>query len=439
MAKTNVTNFGPVRVKSLSSEEPLQLNAETAFDEVRVAEFTPLLELDSSNGLSDLRDVQTTANGGTIAAVSGQYRLRTGSTANGSAQLDTAERGRYQPGIEGLPGIGVHRPTAPTGNQSWQAGYFDGNDGFFFGEDATGVYVRLRVGGSDKDKVYQKDWNADTLLANDGDKKNPSGLTLDLSKPVILRMPFVWYFGGPIKMSVLLTDPDDGNRPKLVEVHRFGGTAGEPIMEQPKLPVRAVVDNGGDTSSLDLFVGGRQFAVLGRYAPNRRETAEYRFGVSTSTTVIPLVTFKKKSGDTAKSVKVSGLSVLTDTDSMFEIILGATLTDASFGSIDGIADSETSLEADTSATAISGGQVIDRGLAAGGATGNRSNLSGIRRLGLDIPDDTEVTLAIRTISGTGTASCVFTLEEEWAVLVPFLAGTLAAVLGLLGNLPAGVA
>lgn len=384
----------------------------TLLGESQVAEFHPLIELDSSSGLSPVyRDTITTTDSGDVSNSGGEHVLSTGTTAGSTAQLRTSERGRYMPGIVGMPGIAVRRSTAMTSDQEITWGYYDDVDGFWFGEDSTGVFVRYRHNSTDEDRVYQSDWNVDSLDGSN-DQRNPSGLSINLNKVTVCRFPFLWYGSGPVEMTVEAIDSED--RVWNVVVHRFSAPEGEPFLSNPKLPVRADIDNGTTTDDISLSVCGRHFGVLGRYDPNRRETANERLSVSTSTTLIPLVSFRKKSNrqDQAISVKVAGVGVITDADSVWKIILGGELTGASFGSISDIADTETALESDTSATAISGGTAIDKGLAVGG-TGNRSDLSGIGRIGLDIPDNTIVSLCIRTISGTGEASGIFSLEEEF--------------------------
>lgn len=384
----------------------------TFFNEQQTAEFSPIIELDSSNGLSTVyRDTVTTTGSANVTNSNGEHNLSTGTTAGSTAKLRTKERGRYQPGIQGLVGIAVRRPTAMSSDQEIRWGYFDDTDGFIFGEDSTGIFVRHRHNSTDEDKVYQPDWNVDTLDGS-GDSNNPSGLSLDQTLVNIFRINFAWYGQGPAEMQILTVGAK--NRPRLLTVHRFGQLSGEPILANPKLPINAEADNGTTTTDVNLFVVGRHFAVIGRYNPNRRNTSQDRLGVSTSTTVIPLVTFKKKTDreSQAKSTKINGINVLTDTNSIASIILGGSLTNASFGAPSGIDASETALQVDTSATAISGGTVIDKTAASGGQ-GASSDLTGIRGLGVDIPEDTNVTLAIRTVSGTGTASAVFTAEEEF--------------------------
>jgi hypothetical protein len=383
----------------------------TTFDELRVAEFSPIIELDPANGLTDLRDARTTPNNSSITAVNGEIRLRSAATANSTPVLDTSEKGRYQPGIQALGGIAIRRPTKPTGNQEWRAGYFDDQDGYWIGEDATGQFVQKRVGGTDGDKVRPADWRPGAPLDE-----------IDFTQMTVLRFPHQCYYQGPLIVDYV--DVDSSGVAKIRTIHRFGPETGGPVLEQSKLPVRAeIVDN--DSQQFDLFVGGRHYAVEGRYNPNRRETAERRFSASISTTLVPIISFKKRDLRTekAKSCKVSGLGVLSDSDALLEIHLNPTLATAgNFNAITGIATAESALFSDIVTSSFTGGQVLDRSLVSGGS-GNRSNFAGIRRLGFDIPDDATVTLAARTVSGTGTINAVFSVEEEWvwAALVPLVA------------------
>lgn len=382
------------------------------FHEHLTAEFTPLIELDSSNGLSPVyRDKIDVAGSGTVTNGGGEHVISTGTSPSSTATLSTQERGRYQPGIVGLPGVAVRRPTAPTGDQEIWWGYSDDIDGVRIGEDSTGVYVQMIQSGSAGSKLYQGDWNGDNLNG-EGGAKNWSGLTLDLSKMSIWRLPFTHYGVGPVSINVYMVD-DEGES-QYVNVHTFGNSSGQVFWENSKLPIRQHVSNGTSSEDVSLYVGGRHFAVTGRYNPNRRQTAEFANQVTVGTTgLTPLISFRKK--DVRKfftrSVKVSGLSVLSTENLRVEILLGGSLTGASWGAPTRVPADETALEVDTSATAISGATRADSFLAQG-AQGNRASLSGIRRLGFDIPDDTIITLAATAISASSTVDAAFTMEEE---------------------------
>ena len=383
----------------------------TFFHEAKVAEFTPLIELDSSHGLSPAyRDKINTTGSGSVTHVDGEHLVSSGTTAGSTATLATQERGRYQPGIEGLAGHAVRRPTPMTGDQEIFWEYGDGIDGARIGEDGTGVFVQLIQYGTERPKIYQGDWNGDNLNG-EGGHYNWSGLTLDLAKPNIWRTPYNHYGIGPAAIEVYALD--DNGFPNLVRAHTFGNPGDRMFWEIPRLPLREYASNGTTGGDVQLYVGGRQFAVLGRYEPNRRQTTDFFEDVSVGATLTPLISFQKKTERKflSRSVKVSGVGILTDENLIVEIVLGGSLTGAAFSDIDGIPLTETAVQSDVAATAIANGVRID-GIVGAGGQGNRSNLSGIRGLGVDIPDDVTVTLAARSIGGTATVNGAFSLEEE---------------------------
>ena len=384
----------------------------TNFHELMTAEYSPLIELDASNGLSPiLRDRIVIEGDGSVTEATGELLVATGAAAGSTALLATQERGRYQPGIVGIGGHCVRRPIAPTGDQDMWCELGDGIDGARVGEDSAGYYVQFIHGGTVDDKLYQDDWNIDNLTGNGG-TYNVSRAVLDLSFPTIFRVAYTHYGVGPATIEAYLFDAED--RIVYVPMHEFRNTTGENFWVNPKLPLRQYVDNGTTGGNLELFVGGRHFAVKGRYNPNRRQTPAFSDNKTVPTgDWTPLVSFRKKDLRKwlARSVKVSGLNVLTTENLNIGIFLGHTLTDAEWGTVPDVQPEETAVEVDTAATALSGGTLIDGTLAQGGQ-GNRQNLAGIRGLGVDIPDDTIVTLAARARTAQASVGAAFTLEEE---------------------------
>ena len=377
----------------------------TAFDVPLSAEYTPVIELKSNYGVSALRDITTETNSGTVTHSGAEYILTTGTTASSVARLVSAERGRYQPGAQCMTGIGFRRPTAPTGAQEWKAGYYDTEDGFGFGEDATGVYVFYRKASSDT-KVYQTAWNQDKM-----DGTGRSGLTVDLTPGVIFQMPFTWYGYGSLRFAILYQDAN--GKDKYVEVHTVNPTGIS--VNDPNLPIAAEVINGATEVTFITYIAGRQFSVAGRYNPNRRITSVARLAMgSVGETALPLATFRRKSAFDSVSVKVEGFDVLSTADMLIQVILNGTLAGSpSYGALTGIAAAETAVEVDVAASGVSGGVIIYQALI-DSATGKATALAGVEALGLDIPALQPVTIAVRTVSGTGaTASAVFRVEEEW--------------------------
>ena len=96
MSDIIISNIGP----TVSSQ----------FNELRVARKFPIVELTSVYGVSVLRDVVTTTGAGTVTNTSTEYNVSTTASGADSAILESAMRGRYEPGFAGEAGIGVRIP-----------------------------------------------------------------------------------------------------------------------------------------------------------------------------------------------------------------------------------------------------------------------------------------------------------------------------------------
>lgn len=373
------------------------------FGEVLSVQRTPVIELKSIYGPSALRDITTTANGGAVALASGEITLTTGTTANGTAQIDSAERGRYLPGFGGEVGVGVRIPTAATGNHVAEWGLRSGNEGIYFGQDASGIFA-ARISGGTETKVRQADWNIDAL-----DGKGPSGVTLDVSNGIIFQIQFSWYGYGQILYGIAAIL---SGKQTFIPCHSLQVIDGLSILT-PNLPIYAKADNGGDASSYVVALGGRQYSIIGKYRPRIRFVGQNRGSVATSTTAVPLVTFRSKTGFENRSVKINGYEVKpVAEDCIIEVRLNGTLTGASYVTPTNHTAAETSQETDISATAISGGNVLWTEYVLAGTIG-RGVFTAREGIDLDIPENQLITLCARTVSGTGTIFSNFRLAEEW--------------------------
>lgn len=374
------------------------------FGEQLTVQRTPIIELSSAYGTSKRRDVITTANNGAVTSASGELKVSTSATANGSAVLRSARRGRYVPGHSGEAGVGMRLPVEPTGNQvaTWGLMSPDEQEGLYFGRDATGLYV-ARVTGGVETKIRQPDWNVDAA-----DGEGPSFLDLDITSGYIYQIRFSWYGHGQIVWGVASRV---GNDQTFIPLHQevFAGIS----LATPNLPIHVKVDNGGDAKTLDAYVGGRSYNIVGQYVPKFRFTGQDRGSVATGTTATPLVTFKNKTGFEDRGVLIDGFVVNPVTeDCILEIRLDGTLTGASYGTPTNYSAGETAMEVDTSASAISGGEVIYSEFVAAGQR-NQSEFTGERGIDMDIPQGQPITLCARTLSGTGTTVSFFRLKEEW--------------------------
>jgi hypothetical protein len=383
------------------------------FGALQTAERTPVIELASIYGLSALRDVVTVAGGGTVThagpSLASVFTVATTASGTDSAILDSAERGRYQPGNEGEIGIGIRMDSATrTGSQKAEWGAFTDVDGFIFGLDSAGFYVAVRKDSTDL-ITRQADFNVDRF-----DGTGPSGLTLDLLKGNIFQVDFTWYGFGNIIFHVV-TAGLDGIQRKYI-LHRFTPTAGQST-NNPNLPLRARLQNGGTATAQTMYVAGRQYSIFGRYNPNRRSNGHFLSTPLTGigTTFVPVMSFRRKTAFATVSAKSSSMEALANANMYWQLRLNGTLTGAVYGTPANTTAAETCMEVDTTATAITGGQVINAGGIISASVGNSVSISTALWDGLDIPNGQPVTLCVRKLSGVSGTVDGLTLRwrEEW--------------------------
>ncbi|WP_113927027.1 hypothetical protein [Bacillus sp. P14.5] len=390
-------------------------NVSSQFNELMVSNRTPVVELTSVYGLSNLRDLVETTGSGTVTNTTIEYQITTTPGASDSATLDSVERGRYMPGYAGQAGIGVRIPLAPTNDQVFRWGLVDDENGAFFGQStANGIFVAIRRAGADT-IIPQTSWNVDPLNGT-----GPSGITLNLAIGNIFQINFTWYGYGVIEFNVVVQNPVTLAQ-ETVTVHRYR-PAGETSFTDPNLPLRAQIENNGATADTrNLFVGGRQYSILGKFNPEFRITSERR-SATVGTAGLPVISFQRKTEFPAGSarpnsvsVTLEGLDIVTANDIFFQLVVGGTLNTgySAFPTITtNIPNNETALLVNNTATIITGGEVVFQGVASGAPGANR-DLAKANLLDFELPDDQSVSLVIGSFSGTSLVSAVLRVTEEW--------------------------
>ncbi|QLG40681.1 MULTISPECIES: hypothetical protein [unclassified Paenibacillus] len=391
-------------------------NVSSQFDELRVTQKTPIVELTSVYGLSILRDVVTTTGAGTVTNDATEYNLSNTASGIDSAILESVLRGRYEPGYAGEAGIGVRIPSLPTGSQVGQWGLFDTQNGAFFGVNSTNVFVSVRRAGVDT-TVPQSLWNVDPLNGT-----GPSGATLNLSKGNIFQIMFTWYGYGVIEFRVVIPDPVTLAQ-EVITVHRFSPT-GQTSFVDPNLPLRAQIANNGTGAAYSIFVGGRQYSIIGKYDPTYRVTSERRRITNVTSTITPVISFTRKAVFPAGSARTNSvqvnleeINIISSVDLSYQVLVGGTLN-GSFVNYPTattiIPDSETALLVNNISTTITGGEVVFQGITGGGA-GNTRILASSELLNFTLPENQVVTLAVSNIGGAGsnTVDVVFRVTESW--------------------------
>jgi hypothetical protein len=231
---------------------------------------------------------------------------------------------------------------------------------------------------------------------------------------------YTWYGYGVVEFRVVIPDPVTLAQ-EVITVNRFT-PVGQTSLADPNLPLRAQVSNNGTASPLTLFVGGRQYSILGSYNPIFRITSERRTVTATGT-LTPIISFQRKpifpAGSArvnSVSVKLEGIDLVTSDDIYYQIILDGTIngTFTNFPTANtNIPTNETALLVNNTLTTITGGQVILQGLAAG-VSGSSRVLASALLLDFELPDTSTVTLAVANLlGGSNSVTATFRVTEEW--------------------------
>lgn len=394
-------------IQTISQEDTLVKNLPlTSFDEVRVAQRTRLLELTSTFGKSTLRDIYTTTGSATIVNNIGDpaFVLSTSGSTD-RALIRSAERGRYVAGLQGEVGIDGLLPQTLTGNQYCRFGLYDDNDGIYFIKNATGIAVGILRAGVET-IIPRASWNVDLL-----DGTGPSKHVLDDTNGIIFKIIFSWYGYGSINFNINTTNSVTNRQNNfLVHVYKPGNVTS---LKNPNLPISAEINNNGTAGDRSINVAGRQYSLLGDYHPISRVVSHYRTTASINSRVnfIPIISIRKKTGYNSVPIRDFAIDIISSQDLFLELRIRSTLTGAVFGGVSDTASEDTSAEADTTATALSGGKPVYTTLIAGDIKSNIINASNISYI---MSENEIITLCARGVSSSnGNVATVLRWTEEW--------------------------
>jgi hypothetical protein len=396
----------------------------TQFDDLKVQERTPIFDLNAINPLSELRE-----SWNNVTSDETEHRLQTTGGVDEQAFLETDERGQYTAGFEAQAGLGVRVPQQPSNDEEIIWGYFTADDthtpinGWYFGIDSTDIFVAEVRDGVEK-RVYRDDWNANVANGTGQTDINTDKFVLDLAKGNIFQIEFVYYGYGPVRMTVLT---DDGK----LTLHEFIHD-GQTSVENTNLPIQTVVDNNGtNADGLDLYVGGRQFSIIGDRSTSTRPSGHFVDSVSNidDTQWYYVMSVQLKDGSVIGSTNFRHVladvqSFVSDTDSAtyrWQLRRGTSLTSPSWETPDTHSDKpgETAIRVDTSATDFTDGSgnltgvFIDGGTLDSGQK-NKTDLLDANPSG-ELVNGEIVTLLLQASPGqSGTVSEIFLkLNEGW--------------------------
>ena len=275
-------------------------------------------------------------------------------TASGDKVIrQTREYFKYQPGkslriaMTGLVG------EAKSGVVK-RLGYYDDGNGVFFEQTSTGGLFLVRrtntSGSVTETRVPQSEWNVDTL---DGNGKTQ--VTLDITKAQIFLMDVQWLGVGRVRMGFSI----DG---AFYYAHQFfhANLISEVYMRAANLPLRYELEN---TSTTDGTAYMDHICVSveseGGYNP-KGVTRIASTGVTHRTVgaaYVPIIAIRLKSNYNRAHILPVSFKGYNESNTLvhMELLHDVTLTGASWVSL----DPHSIAEYDVSATAFSGGEVLD--------------------------------------------------------------------------------
>ena len=380
--------------------EPFSATSLDAFGRLRIAQ--PYTLFDSQNRYQkDPQFSEELATGGTATHVANESSVDLAvTTTSGSKAVRQSFRSfPYQPG-KSLMVLATFVMNAGKENLRQRVGYFNTDNGVFFQVNGTtkSFVLRTNTSGTPSDvrTVNQADWNGDKL-----DGSGTSGITLDITKAQILYMDFEWLGVGSVRCGFVI----DG---KFYVCHTFNNAneIDKVYMTTAILPVRYEIENTGTTASASTMTqicssviseGGYDQKAIPQWA--RRTTVL----TGVTTTFVPIVSIRLKSTSLGAVVIPSVFHAIPIGSTLdYEVVLikNPTLTGPSWTS------NSTNVELDVTATALTGGTIVDLDYVSGSnqgsgvvSTGEDYNFD--LQLGASISGTSDIyTVAARTISGT---------------------------------------
>lgn len=236
---------------------------------------------------------------------------------------------------------------------SWCAGARTGTYSLTSATTAVGTFAQTLVGADDTETIVaQASWNVDPA---DGSGDLPS---IDFTKGNVFQIKYQWLGFGAIEFFI--EHPEDSGF-HLVHRIQFANANTSPSVDNPTLPLYAGALNVSNTSNLTLnigsMVGGTEGKILvtGPRHGTRATAATFSSGAET-----PVLTIRNKvvyQGVINRVHTILGLLGLSqDSTKTATVILtrNAKLTAASFSDV----DTHSPIEVDSSATGISGGNIL---------------------------------------------------------------------------------
>lgn len=378
------------------------------FDEQRVVERSPIIELKSIYGVDPLRDIAT----GDVTNDGTEYKITAAANGALNARLDTAERGPYPPGQEVEPGVACRPATVPTGGQIGRVGYLDDEDGPYIEFNENGMFLKKRRASGDVTVDQWGSWSGSNI------KRVEEGGGFQEFSPLsgyVYQWPFVWYGFGPTEWTYQLAKELGGKWIRSLGVSRPDG---QTSFVQPHLPIRVEAITGAGDSEFTMYCSGRQVNIVGKYDPIFRETSVEASRASVDDQAwYAIASVRRKAVKPYALTKLQELDVVSDSAVRIAICENATITNTAnwlgevtdYGSL-------SLLEANVNpgGTGLSG-NCLPKLLVSGGGPGIRPGGGGGTLARAFMIEDRNFTIYARKIAGAtaGTVTITATFAENF--------------------------
>lgn len=388
--------------------DPSNMNLD-AFGRLRVS--NPYTLFDSQNRYAiDSQYDTSTATGGTTTYLPNESAVSLDvTTASGSEVVRQTYRSfPYQPG-KSLLVLTTFVMNAKKTNLRQRVGYFSTQNGVYLEQNNTGAprfVLRSYTGGSVSDARFaeQNQWNGDKL-----DGTGPSGLSLDLTKCQILWFDIEWLGMGNVRCGFVING-------QFIVCHTFfnANILNTVYMTTAILPLRLEITNTGATASASTMKQVCATVISeGGYQQTSQDHVVRRTTIfpTIGTTFVPLVSIRLNSSNLGAVVLPNRIQALPTTSQNYEVALvkNPTLTGASWTA----APSDSNVQYDVSATATTGGTIVQTAYVTSSGSGGVGNLNDVTgynwdlQLGASLAGTSDIyTLQIRTVSGATTGDAI---------------------------------
>jgi hypothetical protein len=319
----------------------------------------------------------------------------------------------YQPG-KGLLVLATFAMNTPTAGIRQRVGFFNTGNGVFFELNGTTKSMVLRSSSiptpgtpSDVRTINQANWNGDKL-----DGTGPSGITLDVSKTQIFWCDFEWLGVGSVRTGFVING-------QYIVCHTFqnANVQTSVYMTTAILPVRYEIKNvsaGVGASMKHICSNVVSEGGYEQYSPSHLARRTTKLS-NIQLTFKPIVSIRLASTALGAVVLPGRMQVLPITSQSYEVGLffNSTLTGASWAAV----STDANVEMDTSATAMTGGTLVQTDYLDASGSGGKQPLvdpagyNWALQLGVSLAGVSDVlTLGIRTVdSATPQGDCYGTI------------------------------